>query len=346
MSLSVQTAFSRQQESALRETFQIAAHEAVRGALWIADGTGFAFTDRRFYWNVPTQLLQDSKRTDVQLPSNILQKNISQLGTDDILREGPGGTFLVLTSSIGDIRFTVGSLSPKDGALLADFFVSYVRNGDFSAPGAQGVPLWQHLQQLVREAGVPRQQLLSAVFDIAAGAMLTAALLFAVKPLLLVTVAPRWNGAAVRLLAQAGKLFFVLSPGGRGAGLSDIQEPLLTQLLNARNVVFLACMVLYVLCKSAALSFSPRRHVTLAVACVAAETACCLLIPALLPLFAVLTVAFYAAFQWSCGIRVRTVAVKAAYVLLCALVILYELHLFLYPGFASLMGAVLQALSL
>ncbi len=347
MSLSFKTNFSPKELVALRVQFKISEKEEISGALWLKSKRGFVFTDRRFYWNVPTEIQKDGGKTLVNLPSNILQKNISQLGTEKILQKNAEGQALVLSSSIGDIRFDLGKLEKEESAILADFFTSYVRDGKMPLQRASGDSFLKNLQNALQKNVKLEQEFLRSIIDIAAGCFLNILILFSLKPVLLIKVAPKWSSAFMRFLGKLGNIFFVLEKKLPLDSISvEIQEPLVSQLVRARNAIFVLLLLCYILLKIVFLILSKNKKIVIPLLSLVLEVASLFLLPRIFPLFLILTFCAYFTFQWKSKTKIPVALLKLSYVFLCTLILIYELHLFLYPGFANLMSAVVAALSI
>lgn len=143
----IQTRFSGQTQYLLKKQYAISAEENIICGIWIhVRRRGFVFTDKGFYWNLPTSIINSSGRQEVQIPSNILTENSGRLKVAILHKENLSHTnhsveYLQFSTDMGRVQIKLAPITTDDASILRRIFIEYAARGKFPYDNLKQSPL-------------------------------------------------------------------------------------------------------------------------------------------------------------------------------------------------------------
>lgn len=143
----MQTRFSGQSEYMIKKQYAISADETIICGIWIhLRRKGFVFTDKGFYWNLPTSIINSTGRQEVEVPTNILTENSGRLKVAILHKENLSHTnhsveFLQFSTESGRVQIKLEPITTDDASILRRIFIEYAARGKFPYDNLKQSPL-------------------------------------------------------------------------------------------------------------------------------------------------------------------------------------------------------------
>ncbi len=143
----MQTRFSGQSEYIIKKQYAISADEKIICGIWIhLRRKGFVFTDKGFYWNLPTSIINAAGKQEVTVPSNILTENSGRLKVAILHKENQSHTnhsveFLQFSTDMGRVQIKLEPITTDDASILRRIFIEYAARGKFPYDNLKQSPL-------------------------------------------------------------------------------------------------------------------------------------------------------------------------------------------------------------
>ena len=143
----MQTRFSGQSEYIIKKQYSIPVEETIICGIWIhLRRKGFVFTDKGFYWNLPTSIINSTGKQEVTVPSNILTENSGRLKVAILHKENLSHTnhsveFLQFSTDMGRVQIKLEPITTDDASVLRRIFIEYAARGKFPYDNLKQSPL-------------------------------------------------------------------------------------------------------------------------------------------------------------------------------------------------------------
>ncbi len=411
----IQSSFSKASEAIIRDIFQINVAEKLVAAVWINIARkGFVFTDKRFYWNLPTTIENGSIKQDVAMPTNILQKNVGDLivnltfqkSKKQVSEKKPIYTskpeLLVLDSHIGKIKIDISHLDIDDARKLRRIFIDYTAREKYPSDYLSEAPLdmvlffFQRIQDEIEfsknkgkqeEVSNTQQKddvqyintknsaqyknakdiktyfsdnarhrisiksffnsLIVYAGDVIADLVFVAMTIVSLKPVLLYKNIYKNHTLFSDIIQRIGSFFFRFdSNTSIVLANADLKEDTINLLLYWRNYVFILLLFIFLVLKTVIILISCKRSKKiLPLLLLIPIVATCFLLPFHFLLFLICILILYIVMQFALGFLWSALKYKMFAFIVLVFMEYYFLHLFAYPRFVDVIGAVLQLLS-